>query len=774
MNKYISVGVGALFMSLPLLATGAEVVPDAGLRAEVNGRWEEAVKVYQQELGNNPKQAHLWQRIADIQVRLRNLRAAAEALNEAIRYAPGNPVHHVKLSEVHAVANEPKAALAAINRAVALDPGNINYLRARGVLATWNSDYAAATDSYARVLAVVPNDREATLGLARAGMQLGYKDKAAEAYQSYLAGHPQDKEAMQEYIELEAERANLAAVKKYGAIYRERFGEDMAYWLRMADNYALAGDDRASADAIQQATRFAPNDPGLFFRLSQTYPSAEDVQHARAAIERAVELDPKNLEYLRARADLAAWGGDYTTALNSYDRILQIASDDTGAQLGIARLQAWKGELDAASRQYRRYLDKYPQVQVVWIEYIEVETDRGDYALAMELLEQYRERFGENPAYLKQKARVLAQADRPTPALSIVADLKPAMPNDYDLGYTNTIALAVAHRPGDALKSLEELVKLAPDNPQTLDLQRYIKTPLRSNVNMSFGYQAGSDDITIRRTRVDGEYVITPETRIFGGIDEQSLYASAGSGFEKIDGNNNLDYQRGWVGVRHRVSPKVSLDAQIGGGEADGESNNIYEIGADLQPRDDLGMRVSRREDLYAVSPRAADIGVESRANMLALSWMPNLRDTLDGQLSYDTFSDGNERWELDLAPRRAFVRSQNFNLDLGVAARWFGLNHDPDNGYYAPKMYERYSLNAYSYWKISDDDGVSVTASIGPWKDSTMSGYRTGGDLVVEGFFGLYRDWMLNVSASLSHYGAEGTGGFRSRMFNLVLTKRF
>lgn len=774
MSKRIQVGAGILVLCLPLLLHAAEIVPDDGLRAEMKGQWDEAANIYRESLKGNPAQAHLWLRIADIRVKQGDLRAGVTALNEAVRYAPGNPLLHIKLSEAYAVLNEPKLALSAINQAVLIEPDNVKYLHKRGVLATWNSDYATATDSYNRVLTLSPNDGEAKLGLARAVLQMGNKDRAAAMYRAYLVEYPQSKVAMLEYIELEAERANMPAVKEYGAIYRERFGEDLAYWLSMADIYALAGDDRASAEAIQQATRFAPNDPGLLFRLSQAYPSIEDVKHATAAINRAVELDPKNLEYLRARADLAAWRADYATALDSYDRILKIAPDDPGAKLGIARLQAWKGNNDAASKQYKDYLEKYPQVQLVWMEYISVETERGDYALAMELLEQYRERFGENAAYLKQRARMLAWADRPTPSLSIVSALEPSMPNDYDLVYTRTVALAAAHRPRDALKSLDELVKLDPNNKETLDTQRYIKTPLRSNIRFSYGYQTSTDNTSIRNMGLDGEYVISPETRIFGGTDKQWLNASAGSGFTKVNGIGSLGYQRGWVGVRHRTSPQVSLDAQIGSGSADGKGNGIYEVGADLQPMDELGMRVSRRQDLYAVSPLAADLGVVRRANTLALNWMPNLRYTVDGQIAYDTFSDGNERWELDIAPRRAFLRGQRFNLDMGIGAHTFGFLMDPGNGYYAPKTYERYSLTAYGNWKISDDDGINVTASIGPWKDSTMGTYRTGGDLVVEGVFGLYRDWMLIASTSLAHYGSEGTGAFRSNAYNLSLTRRF
>jgi hypothetical protein len=128
----------------------------------------------------------------------------------------------------------------------------------------------------------------------------------------------------------------------------------------------------------------------------------------------------------------------------------------------------------------------------------------------------------------------------------------------------------------------------------------------------------------------------------------------------------------------------------------------------------------------------------------------------------------------VELAPRRALLRTQRLNLDLGVSGRWFGFDQDPGNGYYAPSRYERYAVTAFTYWKISDDDGVSVTFSYGPYKDNTMSGFRSGGDIVAEGFFGLYRDWFVDVKADLSRYGGGATGGYSSRLFNISITRRF
>lgn len=783
MNRLL---LSSVLMSVSLAAFGADAIPDAALRAEMEGRWNDAIKIYREVLQQNPARADLWQRLADIYGRQGDPAAAAEALEQASRYAPNDAKLFFRLSQAHATAkgNHDKPALAAIKRAVELDPKNVEYLRAQALIANWNADYALAVSSHARVLELVPGDAGATLGAARASVWKGDRNGAKKYYKVYVKVQPQDKVAFMEYIEVEAESGDYPAALAAGEVYRQRFGESLEYWLRMADLYALSGNDAASADALRNATRFSSADPALFYRLSQTYPSIKDVKHAMAAINRAVELEPRNLDYLRARADLAAWSSDYATATDSYRRILAVAPDDPGAVLGLARVNAWNGQTDEAAKYYKAYLAKYPQVQVVWIEYIEVENERGDYALAMNLLEDYKKRFGETEPYKKQKARVLAWADRPTPALKIVDAMEPALHIDYHLSYTRTVALSAAHRPREALASLDETIRLraemkgaegeVPEVKETHDLQRIIKTPLRSFVRFSMNYGSASDNTAGRPVGIDGQYQISPETRLFGGADRQWLHAAIGSGFETPDGRENTAYNRGWLGLGHRLSPKWALDARVGSGSAEGKHHTIYEVGADYQPKDELGMRFTRREDLYAVSPRAAVLGIERRENILNATWTPDLRYTVDGMLAYDTLSDGNRRWEVDLAPRRAFMRTQRLNLDLGISGQWFSFNHDPGNGYYSPRMYRRYALNAYTYWKFSDDDGLSVTFSVGPWKDNTMSGYRRGGDVVAEGTIGLYRDWMLKVQASLSNYGGGDTGAYRSRGFGIALTRRF
>ena len=769
-------GLGALLLFLPLLAFAEAAVPDAGLKAEVEGRWQEAIVIYQRALKKNPAQAALWLRIADIQASLGNSRAAAEALQKAQRYAPRNASISFRSSQALAAVEDKQAALAAINQAVKLEPRNIEYLRNRAELANWNEDYATARDSYQRILALKPGDPEAHLWLARVNSWMGDKNASAKAYAAYDRLRPDDREALMEYIEVESERGNASAALKLGEVYRKRFGESQDYWLRMADLHALAGNERASANALEQASRYTPDEHALYFRLAQGYAAADDPKHALTAINRALALQPDNIEYLRNRAEVASWAGDYPTARDSYERLLALQPDDAGAMLGIARLHSWQGESDAGIAAYEEYLAKYSDAPpLVWMEYIQLLSEIGDYALAMEMLAKYRSKFGDNEAYRKQKARTLAWADRPTPALANVDSMLPDRPEDYELHYTRTIALNNDHRPREALASLDTLVRLRPDSRDTSEIQRYVKTPLRSRISLSGAYQEDSDDIRIRRYGLEGVYVATPETELFAGGDRQRLTAPVGSGFEHIDGGVEANYTRGWLGLRHLLSSHLSVDLQGGSGSIeDGDSHNIYEVGADIWPHDELSLRLSRREDIYAVSPRAVSLEILRSTNELSFSWTPDLRWTIDGTASSSDFSDDNKSLDLLLAPRRAVLRSQLVNVDLGVSGQWLSYDIDPGNGYYAPSDYQRYALNAYTYWKLSSDDAISLTFSLGGYDDDTTDSYRFSGDVSAEGFFGIYRDWMLDVRGSLGQNVGVATSPYRIGSLEFILTRRF
>jgi tetratricopeptide (TPR) repeat protein len=545
-------------------------------------------------------------------------------------------------------------------------------------------------------------------------------------------------------------------------------------WLRVSDIEASRGNHKEAAAAVKRAADLAPGDAKLYFRLSQAYSVAGQPELALEAVERSVEFEPNNVEYLKARAETANWLGKSAIAAESYEQIMALAPNDDSALLNFARSSAWSGRLDKAVCAYKRYVEKHPEDKDAYIEYAKTEAWRGDYHASLKILEDYRKKFGETKEYLQQKARVLAWARRPTKAIELITPLLVDEPDNYEVNYSRTIALHYDNRPREAVESLDKLSQLRPDSEETKDIRRFVLTPLRSNVSLTSQFYSDSDDLDRFHNSIRGVYVLQPETQLEVGAQTDYLHADRGSGLENIDGSEHAWHHRGWVGFDHRFSPEVDVDGYLGVADAEDKTRPAYGVGLDYQPLDNLYLRAARDYDFYVISPRSVSLGVRRGANRLLSVWEPHLLCTVVTELGYDDFSDDNNRWGATLAPRRSVLRSENFNIDLGVRGDWYGFEDDFDHGYYDPELYQSYMATGFGYWKISDDDGVSVALDAGAIKDDTMDNFRFGWGTNVEGTFGLYRDVMLKLGGGVSRNSRQEGGAFRAFNVYAALTFRF
>lgn len=562
------------------------------------------------------------------------------------------------------------------------------------------------------------------------------------------------------------------------AVYRRSLDAAPAQselWLRLADIHGHLKQYDQAAGALEQACRLQPDNPQLWHKLSQAQSMAGERDKALASIDQALILAPAHLDYLRAKAELAKWAANRPAAADAYARIARLTGSETESILGIARFDAWSGRLDQAVAGYRHYLEIEPTRKEIWLELIRTEGWRGNYPAALDLLEDYRAHFDADRPYHEQRARALAWLGKSQPALAITDSLLAETPQDADILAIRAIALQAAQRPREALETLGQIEALRPDARDTADLARYLRTPQRSSVTAYANYGKDSDQVHIGRWGLAGEYVSSPETRYQAGADWQKLKADSGSGLDNITGARDADYQSVWIGARHSFSPQISGDLRLGGAlGSEADEIPIFRAGLDIRASDDWWLRPELRQDYHAVSPRALSLGIEQRSARLLARWTPGTRYTVDSEFAYSDFSDGNRRWEIALAPRRAMWRTGIVNIDLGLSARWFGFKQDLDHGYYDPQHYQRYAFTAMSYWKLGDNHAIGLSLSYGSYKDNTQNRFKYGGDAVLEGYFGIWSDWYLRLYASLMSNVRQANGAYQSGSLGMMLTRRF
>jgi tetratricopeptide (TPR) repeat protein len=304
-------------------ARAQSALPAAGLAAEGEGRWSDALHIYREQIDRNPAAGELWLRIADIEARLGRGRTAIEALQRAAAALPNDASVFAKLSQAYADQGHATAALRAIEGALKLDPAGDAYLRAHATLATWVGDYEAAADSYRTLRQAHPDEAALMLGFARISVWSGSSDRAAAEYRAYLATSNPEADAWLELARTESWRGNFASALETLDEYAARFGRTPAYARERVGVLARGGRPRQALRDLAPLLAESPRDFDL--NLSRTIALAAVRRHgdalsslAGADILRPGDADARAAASL-VRSMLGSNVGPSTTFYNDSD-----------------------------------------------------------------------------------------------------------------------------------------------------------------------------------------------------------------------------------------------------------------------------------------------------------------------------------------------------------------------------------------------------------------------------------------------------------------------
>lgn len=557
-------------------------------------------------------------------------------------------------------------------------------------------------------------------------------------------------------------------------IYRDILGREPAradLWLRIADIDGRLGRAEEAVEALRHAADAAPQNPSTWLRLSQAESAANRPEKALEALDHVLALDPGRPDHLRAHAQLATWAGRYSAAASDYRTLVRQDPADAEARLGLARVCSWAGDLDESAEAYGDYLKQTAgEDPKVLLDFARVEQWRGDPVAGLALLDRHDRVAGPTPESQEERSRMLSWAGRPRSALAAVAPLLQTS-REYGPRLARTLALALDREPGEAVVELEAL---DPARPETHDLERLIRTPLRTTLTPLIRYYRDSDRLSQLHGSFEAGFSPGPATRLGAGVETDRLKARVGSGLDRLDGGGNSEHAAGWFDVKHRFSAAFEAWGRVGAARADREEHLVtYKFGLELRPSETLRLSLERERGFLVLSPRTLDLGIRQTPNRARVSWSPALRVAVEAEGAWTAYSDGNRRTEVTVLPRRQILRRQRLNLDLGVRGWWLGYDRHLGHGYYDPELYQSYAVSAWTYWKVGGSAGMSLIASLGMQKDES-SRFRPGGDATAEATIGIYSDWMLKVDAAFLRNGRLASGAYQGTSAAIWIVRRF
>ncbi len=291
---------------------------------------------------------------------------AEAAYQEALRGAPKFAEALTGLGSVLFRQGKHTEAVAKFQAAIAADPSlKLAYFNL-GYAARKNGDFAVAARAYEKYLAIDPTDADAYFGLGEAYRGQGKAEPAVRAYQQYLS--LQSRPSEQRWVE---------QAKQYVAQLKAQ--------LAAAALPPVPSSSLAHAPATQSAATPAVGMSAALLAEGDRALHAGDASAAVQAYQAALQVDPTNVEALFNQGNALSKLGDYRSAIEKWERVVQLSSDSgvrsaaqANADRARARLaQAAATAADGGSRKARAREAYEKGVRLVL---------SRDYAAAVEVL----------------------------------------------------------------------------------------------------------------------------------------------------------------------------------------------------------------------------------------------------------------------------------------------------------------------------------------------------------------------------------------------------
>jgi tetratricopeptide (TPR) repeat protein len=298
--------------------------------------------------------------------RLRKM--ALEDLEGAVKVDPKSAEGYLALGQLHSQTGDPKAATAALTKAIELekasgDPDVENLIQALVLRGQAAEDPKAQLADFSEALKHNPNNAEVLRSRAQMLLQQGKIKEALADYEAALKIEPDSVEALQSQgLALAASGKADEALKSLsraielapklptaylarGRVYlRQQKGQEALndlnkamslvrptadLLLLRAEAYRIVGNiERAVKDA-DSALKLEPNDPQTLLEVGMFYYSAKKISKAVEILTTLIDKSPKNGAAYSARADAHLQAGDHSKAVADYTESLKHDGENT-------------------------------------------------------------------------------------------------------------------------------------------------------------------------------------------------------------------------------------------------------------------------------------------------------------------------------------------------------------------------------------------------------------------------------------------------------------
>lgn len=466
------------------------------------GRYQEAIVEYRNAVQQDASSGTARRKLGDAYMQIPDVGNAAREYNTAALLLPndvgvqitagnalllGGGFEEARVCAVRALREQPKniaalvlhanamaglkrtaAALAEIQKAIALDPTRGDTQTTLGVLTLAEGTPADAEAALRRAVDLTPRSADALVALAsfywaqgRAADAEAALQRAAEAEPDNLAAH----RALATFY-LGSGRAPLAEQHLLAVVRQNR---STPARLTVADYYISLG---RAADAERLLLDIAREKDGYGearSRLATLAYTAGRTADAHALIDATLKQDPVHPRALLTKGQFLVTERKFDEALIRAKAAVVADGRSLPAHYMLAAIYTAQQDLDSAVKEYNVILSLNAQSVAARMELARLYLARGEHAIAGQFAAQASEERPENVEAQLLRVRALVGDNNVPAAGTLVGQLKAANPSRADVHWIDGMVQLAKHDQPAARQAFERSLELQPDALEPLD-----------------------------------------------------------------------------------------------------------------------------------------------------------------------------------------------------------------------------------------------------------------------------------------------------------------
>jgi len=246
-------------------------------------------------------------------------------LREALRRAPQNAMIYLHLIEAYLRGEKYDEANSAYEKIYQLDPDIPAVLERRISDLLEKQNYDEAKNLLDRLAQLIPESPDLQSQFIVYYSKRDLTEKVLEVVNTAYRKFPEVWDIVETKATIEAYvkqnyKAGIPILRKYVKKHT-----DQTALLKLAEYYQKASDLKGWEKAYQQALKYYPAAPGLYYQMARNYYNMHDYFRAADYIEEALQICPQCAVYWGTRAEIQRSAGQKTPAIQSYRRALELS-----------------------------------------------------------------------------------------------------------------------------------------------------------------------------------------------------------------------------------------------------------------------------------------------------------------------------------------------------------------------------------------------------------------------------------------------------------------